>query len=260
MIKINKFNSDLYYLGKICKYGHAFFDTRQSLRQKSNRTCIECQKAIRLKHVLLNFDLCAKRMRHWREQISVRENIVIPAEKNCSVCHLRKTADSFYPDKCSIDGLLSHCTACDKIRQSIRRAKHQKPKVYKDPETIKANRRKIKSRYKKTAKGKLANSIAHHRRKALKLKIGSVKYTPTELQSRFAEFGNKCVYCGDDAKISLDHFKPVSKLGADALTNIVPACIKCNSSKNNKDPELWFKGQTFFTEEKWKNLIEKIEM
>ena len=260
MTKINNFNPDLYYLGKICKYGHCFADTGRSLRQSSNRTCVECQKNIKLKYVSLNSELCAERTSRWRKKISTRENIIPCSEKDCSVCGARKKAGDFYPDKCSLGGLLSHCKECDKIRQNTYRAKDRKLRVYKDPELIKANRRKIKSRYKKTAKGKLANTISHHRRKALLLMTESTNYTPTQLLSRFAEFNNECVYCGSSGKVSIDHFNPVSKFGADSLKNIVPACVKCNSSKNNRNPEIWFKAQSFFTIERWKNLTEKIEM
>jgi len=260
MTKTSDYNSDLYYLGRICKYGHGFADTQQSLRQCSNRTCIECQKKIKLKYVSLNAELCAERMRRWRKNIASRENVTMPSQKNCSVCNEQKTSADFYPEKYSFDGLHSHCKDCDKVRQNNYRVKRRKPRVYKDPELIKENRRKIKNRYKKTPKGKLANTISHHRRKAVLLMTESENYTPTQLQLRFAEFDNKCVYCDSSDKISIDHFNPVSKLGADKLGNIVPACVKCNSSKNNKLPEVWFRAQSFFTVEKWKNLIRKLEI
>lgn len=188
MTKTNNFNPELYYLGRICKYGHAFADTQQSLRQSSNRTCVECQKNLKLKYVSLNVELCAERTHRWRKNISSRENILSPSEKKCSVCGENKIADDFYSEKYSFTGLRSHCKECEKTRQSTYRAKRRKPKVYKDPELIRENRRKIKSRYKKTVKGKLANTISHHRRKASMLMTESVKYTPAQLPNRFSGF------------------------------------------------------------------------
>lgn len=51
-------------------------------------------------------------------------------------------------------------------------------------------------------------------------------------------FGNRCAYCGKPGTI-LEHFRPVSKGGKFAKRNILPSCIKCNSSKLNHDPFDW---------------------
>jgi 5-methylcytosine-specific restriction endonuclease McrA len=179
-------------------------------------------------------------------------------EKQCNSCFEIKPAKEFYVEKYSANGLLGHCISCDKKRQDAFRAKRRKPLIRKDPEIIKENRRKIKARYKKSIKGKLANTLAQHRRKATLKSVESKNYTPTQVSARFTEFDNQCVYCGSKEKITIDHFIPISKFGADKIENIVPACIKCNSSKNNKSPEDWFRSKTFFEIEKWQFLIKKL--
>lgn len=257
MTKINERNSELYYLGKICKRNHLFAETANSLRQISNRTCVECQKNANQKHKTVNPQLCTERTKRWRRKIAENTIKKSPTKKRCCVCGEQKTANNFYPAKYSADGLIGHCLLCDKARQNTYREKNRKPIVKKNPELIKENRRRIKNKYKRTIKGKLANTKYRHRRKAKMLEIEAKTYTPTELLLKFSEFGKKCAYCGDSKKITIDHFFPISKFGADSIENIVSACIRCNSSKNNKDPEVWFKAQSFYSIEKWLILISK---
>jgi 5-methylcytosine-specific restriction endonuclease McrA len=257
MTKATEFNQELYYLGRICKFNHIFGETNNGLRQKSNRTCLVCQKDINNKYKKANGELCNLRTRLWRKKIAQRSNVDLPAEKKCIYCDKLKPAKEFYQVKYSADGLLGHCKICDAKKQSDARAKRRKPKTYKAPELVKENRRKIKRRYKKTLKGKIAKTRELPRRRARILEVQMEKYTPTQIIARFADFENECAYCGSKEKLSIDHFIPVSKKGADCLFNIVPACIKCNSSKYNKHPETWFKNQPFSPSKNGKGLLAK---
>jgi hypothetical protein len=48
--------------------------------------------------------------------------------------------------------------------------------------------------------------------------------------------GKKCRYCRKEkAPFHIDHIKPKSKGGKDTLSNLVVACEKCNTSKQDKD-------------------------
>lgn len=53
------------------------------------------------------------------------------------------------------------------------------------------------------------------------------------------EFGGLCAYCATNPATTWDHVVPVSKNGRTVPWNIVPACVSCNSSKNNKNVESW---------------------
>lgn len=52
----------------------------------------------------------------------------------------------------------------------------------------------------------------------------------------FARDGWACQYCGNPAE-NLDHVLPRSKGGPDTWDNIVAACRRCNTKKENRLPE-----------------------
>lgn len=55
-----------------------------------------------------------------------------------------------------------------------------------------------------------------------------------------ALFEYKCAYCLDWAT-ALDHIVPVSKGGTNDSDNCLPCCKRCNSSKRDKDLNVWLK-------------------
>lgn len=61
------------------------------------------------------------------------------------------------------------------------------------------------------------------------LGIGHLRYTEEQLAARLSIFKG-CWVCGG-AKQAIDHVKPLSLKGLDALCNIRPICRSCNASK-----------------------------
>lgn len=121
--------------------------------------------------------------------------------------------------------------------------KHKNTPKYK--ETLK--------RYLNSDNGKLNVKRAKYRRR-IQIKENSVPYTVENLQKLVNIFGNVCVYCGGQWD-SIDHVVPLSKGGKDALHNLVPACRKCNSSKNAKDISEWYITQSFYNHKKHKQIL-----
>lgn len=76
---------------------------------------------------------------------------------------------------------------------------------------------------------------------------------------RFAEFNNRCAYCGCDGPLSEDHVVALGCGGPHAIENVVPCCLSCNKKKNAQDAESWYRKQPFFTEERWQKIREAIE-
>ena len=43
-----------------------------------------------------------------------------------------------------------------------------------------------------------------------------------------------CAYCGESKPLTRDHKIPITRGGTDDITNIVPACMRCNSRKGTR--------------------------
>jgi hypothetical protein len=69
----------------------------------------------------------------------------------------------------------------------------------------------------------------------------SAGYTPP-LNNRalFQRDDHLCMYCGEHfgkGQLSRDHVRPLSQGGPDVWTNVVTACVRCNTHKAGRTPE-----------------------
>jgi 5-methylcytosine-specific restriction endonuclease McrA len=78
-------------------------------------------------------------------------------------------------------------------------------------------------------------SAARHRRRA---RLAGAPHEPYNRTDIFAAYGNTCAYCDAPAE-HIDHVVPISKGGADAAHNLLPACAPCNLSKSDKSLADW---------------------
>ncbi|MFD1453232.1 HNH endonuclease [Oceanobacillus sojae] len=63
--------------------------------------------------------------------------------------------------------------------------------------------------------------------------------TSEQVKDIIQKFNGKCSICSSDYE-HLDHFIPLATgHGGTTRENIVPLCLKCNSSKRDKNPFLW---------------------
>lgn len=82
--------------------------------------------------------------------------------------------------------------------------------------------------------------------------------TGDEWQKNLEYFDYSCAYCGSKENLTKEHIVPVTKGGATSKKNIIPACLSCNSAKSNKEFTAWFKKQAFFTEERFRKIMNLI--
>ena len=54
-----------------------------------------------------------------------------------------------------------------------------------------------------------------------------------KIRAKVLGSGSRCHYCGTLAT-TVDHVIPKSRGGTDALSNLVPACARCNYSKRDR--------------------------
>jgi 5-methylcytosine-specific restriction endonuclease McrA len=63
-------------------------------------------------------------------------------------------------------------------------------------------------------------------------------------------FNFQCAYCDKEDSLAQDHFIPLAKGGGYEKSNIVPACMICNSYKRDLDFLEWYPQQEFYSEER----------
>ena len=56
----------------------------------------------------------------------------------------------------------------------------------------------------------------------------------SDWESVLKKYGKRCLCCGSDKDIAIDHVIPISKGGTNTADNIQPLCRSCNSSKRDK--------------------------
>jgi 5-methylcytosine-specific restriction endonuclease McrA len=70
--------------------------------------------------------------------------------------------------------------------------------------------------------------------------LSYVKYRVKNLKVNRARIykrdGHKCVYCGSNKNLTIDHVLPKSRGGTNRWTNLVTCCGGCNRKKGNKTP------------------------
>jgi 5-methylcytosine-specific restriction endonuclease McrA len=77
------------------------------------------------------------------------------------------------------------------------------------------------------------HNIASAKRRALKRNAyGS--FTTKDWESIKNMYGNKCLACGCEGKLTADHVIPLAKSGSNDISNIQPLCHSCNCSKMTK--------------------------
>jgi len=89
------------------------------------------------------------------------------------------------------------------------------------------------ARYMKTEKGRAKIARCRHQRKS-RTKSLPCTLTGAEWSDIKATYKHKCVYCGENKPLTMDHIIPLSKGGTLTKNNIVPACVSCNSIKGNR--------------------------
>lgn len=75
------------------------------------------------------------------------------------------------------------------------------------------------------------------RRRAAKRQAPRNDLTPVQWAEIKAAYDHRCVYCGKKfQRLTMDHIVPLSKGGEHTVSNVVPACRRCNSRKSAGAP------------------------
>ena len=71
----------------------------------------------------------------------------------------------------------------------------------------------------------------HERRRARALGAGP-SFTAAEWTALVVEYGNRCAYDGAPGPLHADHRLPLARGGTNEISNILPACARCNLRKH----------------------------
>lgn len=195
-------------------------------------------------------------------------------KKQCARCGAKKPAGDFAQAKNRPDGLYNYCHVChramsrDYYHQNRAKllavsAKRRADPTFRERDRV-ANKKDYwtnRAYHLHHAKAWLRNNKNRRRHyvaqwnaanvekvreyrnryKALKRNASNGDLSAAAWRLIQTAFRGKCVYCGRECRLEQDHVKPVSKGGAHAIHNVVPACRSCNATKlNNAPPPFWW--------------------
>lgn len=88
------------------------------------------------------------------------------------------------------------------------------------------------------------------KRRAVQRSVQRFKITKRDLKRALIRANGQCSYCsatfGDANKVTWDHVVPITRGGSDSIGNLLPACERCNQSKNSKLLVVWRTGNSSF--------------
>lgn len=176
--------------------------------------------------------------------------------KNCAVCGELKQIKEFAPNKVRGVYQYNRCRPCDQKKKHDwnkanyeRQYENQKARMKENPEFYSEIRRKYNENnpekiqeMRKNWQDKNADYVQYKKNVVNVINNNKISTKMIEI------YGNKCCYCEKKLdktskylKPSVDHFVPLTLSGTNDIYNLTICCISCNSSKNYKSPEEFFK-------------------
>jgi hypothetical protein len=187
----------------------------------------------------------------------LNNNTFSPKTKVCNTCkrELEATSDNFSSNKKAKDGFNRKCKQCVNVYAAEYR-KNNKEKISISNKTRRDKiREKIKiynSEYK--AKYKHIVRLSKDKRADL-IKSYDVSFSRRDWENCKNHFSYRCAYCHKEAKMTKDHFIPVSKGGEFTINNIIPCCLQCNVSKHDKYFYEWYHKQNFYSKKREQKIL-----
>jgi hypothetical protein len=186
--------------------------------------------------------LCCREHAKLNRLKSKAKNKPIIDKKVCPSCREEKDASCFGTNLGSKDGLRSVCKNCRNINA---RKKYQSDQRFRQKESIRHStnlkyKEKNAERTKIWAKKNPDKILAKVHRRRARL-YGQTEF---DLPNDFiailkTDQDNKCVYCSQNKKLTIDHIIPVCRGGKHNMDNIVLCCETCNFSKSTKTLPEW---------------------
>lgn len=215
--------------------------------------------------------------------------------KKCIKCGIEKSATSefFQVVKANKDGLRGECRECTKEYHKAYKKTYIKPsseairehKALQSREWKEANKERLvvwHKEYRKNNKSSISISMKEYRQEnKVSLAEYHSKYQKEHLEERkirqkrrkekmlrlpnnltpeqwckiMKDFDSRCAYCGEEKPLEQEHFHPLHLGGEYTMSNIVPACKSCNSSKGVKLFSDWYSLQTYYDKQRENKIL-----
>jgi hypothetical protein len=185
--------------------------------------------------------------------------------KRCAKCGEFKSLSDFHKDRKSKDGHMRVCKTCNKAyartyyaenTEKVRAYSHAQflanPEYYRKAAKEREARlrqesaefREKKSRVfhewkEKNPERARQNLIRGNNMRRARAQNAEGDYTIEEWDVLVADYGGRCAYCYSTGKLGPDHIIPLAHRGTNSIENIVPACPKCNYSKQANNLLVW---------------------
>lgn len=210
-----------------------------------------------------------RRVEKYNKTHRIDENGEI--EKMCTICNqwFLATEENFYKNnqatENTLDKLHPYCKECEIKKNRKWAVDNPERKKISGRKYVpkKENQRRVSQKRRDTGKYQkwLKDNPDKLKEYGLKRMNKNHKINKREWKACKSYFNNCCAYCGlpieqhkkkyNGILKNMDlHKEHVNHEGANDLSNCVPACNFCNSSKKTHDMEKWYREQSFFSEEK----------
>ncbi|MGI8910832.1 MAG: HNH endonuclease [Rubrobacteraceae bacterium] len=233
------------YLGTLCKRRHDWGGTGKSLRQRSNRTCVECRK-LAAKTDRARAKKRAADRRYWHPNWEkIRRRHKVAWWRNRSKRLEQKRRDYEANKERILADQRRYCERNEEVikaRQKRYREANEERIKTRDRAYYLANKEEIKTRiaaYKRSNPDSVRAS--QDRRRGRKQATGG-SYSAEEVANMYESQGGLCAYCELplNGKYHVDHMTPLCLGGTNSWENLAVVCPFCNQSKHTKTVEEFF--------------------
>lgn len=201
------------------------------------KTCTKCLRELSLK------DFRLRKSKH-------RANSFYSSNcKECERAYNREYSKTYTPDKSK--RRISNRKYVDKFPE------RRNATLIKYRENNKENIREAGQRHrvKHWEELKVKKQFQNQKRQARKKNL-ECNFDKYDWQRCTDHFDNSCAYCGSEGKLTQDHFIALKHGGSYTRDNIVPACSRCNESKNARNVFVWYPEQKFCTQERFDKITD----
>lgn len=147
----------------------------------------------------------------------------------CSKCRKPKDSSKFGPDKRNSTGLQSWCRKCIAARQAERVKQNPEERARRNEQSIESRKRNPDSTRARNKQTQETYRKRHPNR------IKARGRTAYQLRDRLLGLFNRCMACGTDQDLTIDHVIALGQPGAtNDPSNLQVLCRSCNTRKGDQ--------------------------